>query len=263
MTARQGDEPQTLLVVLAHPDDEVGVVSAMLAQRARGDRVVLVWLTRGEMTEAFGPISREEVLARRIETGQAAGEILDVETRFLDFPDTGVEVSAEATKRIARLIAEVRPTGLITFGDAWRRGLRHPDHQATGKIARDAIMLARIQKVVEPAKPNRQPVPVFTYRGLHSTLPSVAIDAEPYLDKIFELGQLYYEALEFPHRDWLDERLKLIGRRWGLKYAEEFDAWESDPGIVTSLLPATLTHLSEHPEREAERSLPFGERIGD
>ena len=36
--------------------------------------------------------------------------------------------------------------------------------------------------------------------------------------------------------------------------AEEFDAWESDPGLVKSLLPATLERYSEHPEREAERS---------
>ena len=48
------EERQTLLVALAHPDDEVGMVAAMQAQRARGDRVVLVWLTRGEMTEALG-----------------------------------------------------------------------------------------------------------------------------------------------------------------------------------------------------------------
>ena len=32
---------------------------------ARGDRVVVVWLTRGEMTEAFGPLPASEVAARR------------------------------------------------------------------------------------------------------------------------------------------------------------------------------------------------------
>jgi len=255
LKAHRGGHQQTLLVVLAHPDDEVGAVAAMLAQRARGDRVVLCWMTRGEMTEAFGAVSRKEVIKRRTDTGRIAGELLGIETRFLDFPDTAVEASHDAALRVAQLIAEVRPTGVLTFGDAWRRGLRHPDHQATGKIVRDAITLARIQKCIAPAKPHRQPAPVFTYRGIHSDLPAVAIDAEPYMDKLFELGRLYFDLLEFPHPDWLEERLRIIGRRWNLKHAEEFDAWETNPGLVTALLPGELDALPEHPERAAERSL--------
>ncbi|MFQ5529301.1 MAG: PIG-L deacetylase family protein, partial [Gemmatimonadota bacterium] len=208
MKARGSEDRQTLLVVLAHPDDEVGAVAAMLAQRARGDRVVLCWLTRGEMTEAFGPVSTDEVIARRTETGRLAGEILGIETRFLDFPDTAVQADPDAARRVAGLITEVQPTGVLTFGDAWRRGLRHPDHQATGRIVRDAITLARIRKVVAPARPHRLAAPVFTYRGLHSRLPAVAIDAEPYLDTLFELGRLYFDLLEFPDPDWLELRLR-------------------------------------------------------
>ena len=86
---RGGMERKTLLVGLAHPDDEVGVAGTILAQKARGDRVVVVWLTRGEMTEAFGPLPTHEVAARREEHGRRAGEILGVETRFMDMPDCG------------------------------------------------------------------------------------------------------------------------------------------------------------------------------
>ncbi|MDX1568036.1 MAG: PIG-L family deacetylase, partial [Longimicrobiales bacterium] len=59
------DSRQTLLVVLAHPDDEVGAAGTILRQRERGDRVVVLWLTRGEMTEAFGPVPAEKVARRR------------------------------------------------------------------------------------------------------------------------------------------------------------------------------------------------------
>lgn len=246
-------ERLTLLVVLAHPDDEVATVAAMLAQRARGDRVVLCWLTRGEMTEAFGPVGTDEVIARRLETGQAAGEILGVETRFLEFPDTAVSADREAAQEVARLITDVRPDGILTWGDAWVRGLRHPDHQATGRIVRDAVTLARIQKCVAPAEPHRRSAPVFTYRGEHSYLPAVGIDAGPYMDRVFELGRFYHEALEFPDRGWLEERYRRIGARWGVEYAEEFDAWESAPGLVTSLLPVEGGVLPVHPERTAER----------
>lgn len=248
-----GSERSTLLVVLAHPDDEVATVAAMLAQRARGDHVVLCWLTRGEMTQAFGPVATDEVIARRLETGQAAGEVLGVETRFLEFPDTAVSADRESALEVARLITEVRPDGILTWGDAWVRGLRHPDHQATGRIVRDAVTLARIQKCVAPAEPHRRPAPVFTYRGEHSQLPAVGIDAGPYMEKVFELGRLYHEALEFPDRGWLEERYRRIGQRWGVEYAEEYDAWESEPGLVSSLLPAGRPSQAYHPERTAER----------
>jgi LmbE family N-acetylglucosaminyl deacetylase len=240
---------QTLLVALAHPDDEVGSAGSILAQQARGDRVVVLWLTRGGMTEAFGPIPDDEVIRRRMEQGQHAGEILGVETRFMDFPDTRVHATPEAAAQVARQIADIRPDGVITFGGAWVRGLRHPDHQACGKIVRDAITLARIKRAVEPHEPHRAFVPVFTYRGLHSNLPIVGVDVEPYLDTILELGAFYMREIKFGDPAWMKERLVRGGREFGVRYAEIFDAWESEPGLVSTLLPASPAGQLVHPER--------------
>lgn len=242
---------QTLLVGLAHPDDEVGAAGTILAQRARGDRVVIVWLTRGEMTEALGPLPSEEVAARRMEQGQRAGEILGAETRFLDFPDTGLVATPEAARRVAAVIAEIRPDGLLTWGEGWARGMRHPDHQACGKIFRDAITLARIAKTAAPGEPHRAPVPVFTYRDAHSTLPAVAVDVGPYLARIEELGRFYLQSVGFGDPAWLRERLAAVGAPWGLRHAEVFDAWETEPGRVDTLLPARGAGLPAHPDRTA------------
>ena len=231
---------QTLLVGLAHPDDEVGAAGTILAQRARGDRVVVVWLTRGEMTEAFGPVPLDEVSAIRVEHGREAGAILGCETRFLDFPDTRLQATPEAAHRVAALIAEVRPDALLSWGDAWGRGMRHPDHQAAGQIFRDAITLARIAKLVAPAAPHREPVPVFTYRGAHSRLPPVVVDVEPYVERIHALARFYYDRIGFGHADWVEGRLREAAAPYGLRYAEVFDAWETAGGIVPSLLPAEL-----------------------
>jgi LmbE family N-acetylglucosaminyl deacetylase len=230
------------------------MVAAVLSQRARGDRVVLLWLTHGEATDAFGPIPVGEVAARRAELGHRVGALLGVETRFLDFPDTRVEAGPEAAARVAREIADIRPDGILTWGDAWKRGLRHPDHQATGRIVRDAITMARIRSAVAPADPYRAAAPVFTYRDIHSSLPAVWIDAEPWLDEIFAVGEVYHEALEFPDRNWLEMRLQAIGERRGLRWAEEFDAWETRGGLVPALLPADAEGLAAHPERSAERA---------
>ena len=240
---------RTLLAGLAHPDDELGMAGTLLAQRAQGDRVVIVWLTRGEMTEAFGPVDTAEVAARRTAQGHRAGEILGVETRFLDYPDTRLAASRETAIEVAKLIAELKPDGVITWGDAWVRGMRHPDHQACGKIFRDAITLARIAKVVAPLEPHRAAVPVFTLRGVHSTLPAVGVDVSPHRDAIGALAEHYLHGLGFGDPAWLEQRLRRIGERWGFRYAEEFDAWESEPGAFPALLPAPTLPGLTHPDR--------------
>lgn len=227
---------RTLVAGFSHPDDEVGCAGALAAQAARGDRVVLVWLTRGSMTEALGPLGPEEVARRREEQGRAVAAILGCEARFLDFEDTWVQATPEAAHRVARLVAELRPNGLITWGDAWRRGVRHPDHQATGKIFRDAITLARIARVVAPLPPHRLPTPVFTLRDSLSTLPAAAVDVTPVLDQVRQVGAFYRGHLGWPREEWLEQRLADAGRRWGVAAAEEFDAWESPSGLFPTLI---------------------------
>jgi N-acetylglucosamine malate deacetylase 1 len=229
---------RTLLVGLAHPDDEVGAAGTIAAHRAAGDRVVIVWLTRGEKTEAFGPIPEARVAALRTEQGEEAGRILGAEVRFLDFPDTGLVATPEAASEVAREIAEIRPDALLTWGEAWTRGMRHPDHQACGKIFRDAITHARIAKLTAPLDPHRGAMPVFTYRDLRSPLPALAVDVEPYLDTIHELGRFYQERIGFGGAEWLRQRLMVTGARWEVRYAEEFDAWETEGGVVAHLLAA-------------------------
>jgi N-acetylglucosamine malate deacetylase 1 len=241
---------KTLLVGLAHPDDEVGAAGTIAAHGALGHRVVIVWLTKGEMTEAFGPIPEMEVAARRVEQGERAGEILGAETRFLDFTDTGIVATPDSAAEVARLIAEIRPDALLTWGDGWVRGIRHPDHQACGRIFRDAVTLARIAKTVRPAEPHRGAVPVFTIRDIHSQLPVVALDVEPYMETIHALGDFYRRRIGFGDREWLTRRLRVAGERHGLAYAEEFDAWETQPGTVATLFDSPPWEGIRPPERE-------------
>jgi LmbE family N-acetylglucosaminyl deacetylase len=145
----------------------------------------------------------------------------------------------------------VRPDGLLTWGDAWARGMRHPDHQAAGQIFRDAVVLARIAKRVAPLPPHRLPVPVFTYRDAHSVLPAVAVDVEPHVDGIRRLAAFYNERIRFGDPDWIERRLRAAAEPYGLRYAEVFDAWETLPGVFDRILPAkTADGDLRHPDRE-------------
>lgn len=221
----------TLLVVLSHPDDEITCAGTIAAHAARGDRVVVLWLTRGTMTEAFAKLSEEEVARVRTGHGEEAARLLGAEPRFLDFPDTAVQVTPEAAHEVARVLADVRPDALITWGEAWNRGMRHPDHQATGRIARDAVTFARIGRIVSPLPPHREPVPIFTLRDAHSTLPVAAVDVSAQLERIVELGRFYHAQLGWPEEDWLRGRLSRTGADWRVDAAELFEAWERPPGL--------------------------------
>lgn len=228
---------KTILVALSHQDDEIGCAGTIAVHARRGDRVVLLWLTRGEMTEIFGSLAVDEVAQRRTESGREAARILGAEARFMDFPDTRVEATPEAAARVAHVIADVQPDAVVTWGEAWVRGMRHPDHQATGKIVRDAVTLARIGRVVAPAAPHREPAPVFTLRGEHSTLPVAAVDVTPAVDTIRELGRYYRDLVGWPpSEEWLLERLETAGRSHGTEAAELFDAWETPAGLLRGLV---------------------------
>lgn len=226
----------TVLVALSHPDDEVGCAGTILAHTRAGDRVVLLWLTRGEMTEIYGDLPRDEVAQRRMVQGREAAALLGAEARFLAMPDTRVHHTPDTVHAVARVIADTAPDAVLTWGDAWVRGMRHPDHQATGRIVRDAITIARIGRAVAPAEPHREPAPLFTLRGRHSTLPSAVVDVSEHVDTILALGAHYRERVGWPEEDWLQDRLRLAGRAHGVGAAETFDAWETPPGLATGLV---------------------------
>lgn len=142
----------SVLGVWAHPDDEAFLSAGLMAAAVgRGARVVCVTATRGEEgsqcedewpPDRMGEI-REGELRRSL-------QILGVtEHRFLDYRDgaCGEADPREAVGRIARVIEEVRPDSVLTFGPDGMTG--HPDHRvvslwATVAFAEAAGAAARL-----------------------------------------------------------------------------------------------------------------------
>lgn len=246
---RSAGSPPTLLIVLAHPDDELGAAGTIRVHRSLGHRVVILYLTRGEATQAFGPLAEAEVARRRMQLAERAADILDVDHRFLDLPDTAVHADPATARRVAEVLAEVRPDALLTWGRHWVKGMRHPDHHACGTLAVDAVTLARIARVVAPAEPHRAPCPVFTFRGVHSTLPSVIVDVSDHVETVMELAEFYFREIGFGERAWLEARLRAAGAEHGVEWAERWDAWESEAGVIPHLLAARPLAGPAHPTR--------------
>jgi LmbE family N-acetylglucosaminyl deacetylase len=126
----------TTLLVWAHPDDETylsGGLAVTLTEA--GHRVVAVTATRGE---AGGPDTTPQVRAetartRTAELDEALGVLGITEHHWLDYEDGRcAEADAEpAVRRLVRLLEEVRPDTVVTFGPDGFTG--HPDHRTVSR----------------------------------------------------------------------------------------------------------------------------------
>lgn len=119
---------RSILVVLAHPDDESFPMGGTLAKHAtQGSRITLLCATRGEA--GIPGLDPQETGRLRERELRAAAEVLGVsEVRFLDYQDGKLaSVDRElAISRLIRIMHDLHPEVVVTFGPDGISG--HPDH---------------------------------------------------------------------------------------------------------------------------------------
>lgn len=122
--------PQTLMVILAHPDDESFPIGGTLAKAvAEGKQVHLVVATRGEAGIPDKSAAETAVL-REAELRRACAELGVQQLAFLDYFD-GELSNIPDSNGAARLLAQMRRAQadvVVTFGPDGISG--HPDHLA-------------------------------------------------------------------------------------------------------------------------------------
>ena len=123
----------TLLGVWAHPDDEAYLTAGLMAvARAGGNRVVVATATRGEAGTDDPLAWPPDILGRERaqETAESLAAVGVTEHRWLGHRDgTLHQVSAaRGVAQVERLIAEIRPDTIVTFGPDGMTG--HHDHRA-------------------------------------------------------------------------------------------------------------------------------------
>lgn len=154
-----------VLAVFPHPDDETFSAGALFAAATeRGIPVTLIMATRGEAGESgsAGAVSPEQLgVIREGELRAAMAHLGVSDVRFLDYRDSGMEGSAEATHpsafvaasmeevvaRLVPIMREVRPETVVTFARTGIYG--HPDHIHTHD--------ATVQAVLDAADPAYDP----------------------------------------------------------------------------------------------------------
>jgi len=155
--------PRTLVVLLAHADDETAA-SPVLARYAReGVKVHLIIATDGSggsgsqaylERSAAGPVGDALVKARVEEARCAATALGTEEPTLLAFPDGKLgdylgdrALIPRLTDQIARQIEQLHPDVVVTWGPDGGTG--HPDHRMVSNIA------TQLQRYGAPGMPAR------------------------------------------------------------------------------------------------------------
>ncbi len=141
---------QTVMVVMAHPDDLEVFCGATVARLvADGKRVISVKITDGDKGTKESDVSPEEMARTRIEEDKASMKLLGIppsDSIYLHHPDGAVENSLDIIGQIALQIRTFQPELIITTnpehiivtrkpGVHW---VNHRDHRNAAACALDA-----------------------------------------------------------------------------------------------------------------------------
>jgi len=124
-----------VLVIAPHPDDEsIGCGGTLCKHAARGDRVVVTYVTSGEL--GLKHLSREKAWAIREREARRAGDVLGVAAlEFLRLPDWSVgDHVAQASRLLRPILKREKPARIyVPHEREW-----HPDHRAAIGVLRAA-----------------------------------------------------------------------------------------------------------------------------
>ncbi len=205
----------------AHADDvELGCGGTLIKLAAAGHRTGVIALTRGEMASRGSAVLRAgEFKDAAVLLGLAAHEMLDI-------PDARVEVSWENKLKLIERIRAYRPR--LVFAPYWVD--RHPDHEKTSQLVREAFFLAALKKI-ETGQPPFRPHKLVFYPTRFDFSPSFIVDVSA------------------QH----EQKIRAI-----LAYRSQFGAAEGDDPEV----PETLISRPAFLDRIESRARQYGAQIG-
>jgi LmbE family N-acetylglucosaminyl deacetylase len=208
-----------ILIIVAHPDDEVLGCGATITKHTKnGDKVQVVFLTDG-----FGSRSNGD---NRDNSAEDVSKVLGCESPiFLNLPDNQLDTIPllDIVKKIEKVIENFQPSVIYThhFGDL------NIDHQ----MAHRAVMTA-----CRP-QPDFCVKEIYSFETLSAThwqsssmgntfIPNYFIDATDFMEQKMEALKHYDEEMrEYPHaRSYKAIKSLAIyrGLTVGVKYAEAF-----------------------------------------
>jgi LmbE family N-acetylglucosaminyl deacetylase len=216
----------SVLVVAAHPDDEVLGCGGTVAKHAqRGEHVAVCFLSDGVMSRGSGPEAEAELQRRREAALSAAGILGVAEVRFGDLPDNrmdGLELLTVA-RAVERHIREFAPTTIYTHFS----GDLNVDHRLTHEAVMTACrpqptsgVVTVLQFETTSSTEWRAPSASFAFQ------PDWFVDIASTIDTKLRALEAYSEELRaWPHarsREALEHLARWRGATIGRQAAEAF-----------------------------------------
>ena len=223
---------ETVLGIVAHPDDEIGMVGTLKNHADRQDTVVLAWMTSGENTTMLKGTPEEKAQIRK-EQAEEVSHLLGVKTRFLGFKDSQVSYTLDASQKVAEFIREIKPTIIITWNDYWQFGAGHPDHRNTCYLVRDALTYARFPGALPS---HREFVSLYMYYNPDSRFPPIYVDVslqKGIFEKIVDIYSKVYGG--WPVTEWKYTNMKFYGMQVGCELAEVFNVVQNRRHVLRYL----------------------------
>ena len=207
---------KTILVIAAHPDDEVlGCGGTMAKHVSAGDQVYCLILGEGMTSRYSQPEQAKRKLEQLKNQAEQAARILGIrKALFRDFPDNCFDTVPLLTvvKAIEEVKEEIRPEIVYTH----HHGDLNIDHQITFRAVLTACRPAKDDTVKE----------IYSFEVPSSTewnapqahnyfMPNVFVDISATLDKKIEALEVYCSEIRgYPHPR-SPEALRSIASRWG------------------------------------------------
>jgi len=214
-----------ILVFAAHPDDaELSCAGIILNQIAKGQKVGIIDLTKGELgTRGTPELRRQEA--------EKAKQILGISVREnLGLRDGFFENDEETMYKIVSSIRKHRPE--IVLANALED--RHPDHGRAAELVKRAFFLAGLAKI-EAAQEIWRPKALYHYIQDTWLKPDVIVDISKYWEQkreaILAFGsqfhseemnkeepQTYISSSNFLH--YIEARAREMGHAIGVAFGE-------------------------------------------
>ncbi len=225
--------PQSVLVIVAHPDDiDFGVAGSVAKWTAQGATVTYCIVTDGSSGSNDPHIDLAALIQTRQEEQTRAGAVVGVQDiRWLGYKDGTLTPSIGLRRDLTRLMREIKPERVVTFDPttmipAGRHYINHPDHRATGEAALYAVFPSAESRPIFPELLAEGYEP-HKVKDLYMVLSD---DANTYVD-ISDYIAAKSAALAC-HASQLDDKVVQMVKRWnaqtgehvGVPYAETFRA---------------------------------------
>lgn len=249
--------PCELVAFVAHPDDaELNCGGTLALAAARGQRVAVVDLTRGELGTRGTP-------ERRAEEAALAARALGLSARInLGLPDGHLHDTDEARRAVVDILRRLRPTVVIAppLED------HHPDHAAAGRILANSVYLAGVARYAPGLEPWR-PHALLHYLGSRAGVPRLVVDVTP-AHEARRAAILCYRsqfhdpdskepATRISHPQFL-EAIEGTSRRYGALIGVPFgEAFTSAEPVPTTDLVGLYERVPwKHPDSRSSASQP-------